>query len=144
MRPQVEACRAVNGYLCCELDGRPGWCRPIRQGSELVRRGSSRLPFSARKTVTSAIAAAVYGRFSRSAWLVERAGGNPSNISLSAYRDLSFVSMRTDALDPFGTQLEHRSSPDEIADMMPHAGLIALNVSNRSPFWVTVERNQQH
>lgn len=129
-------------YLYYKLDGRPAWFRAIWRGSDLVRRGISRLPFGARKAVSSAIAVAVYWPLARGARLVERAGGNSSNIPLSAYRDLSFYSMRTDALDRFGTRLEHRFSRDEISAMMTAAGLVDLRFSDRFPFWVAVGRRE--
>jgi len=57
---------------------------------------------------------------------------------LAAYRNLSFYSMRTDALDRFGTRLERRFSRQEIEDMMHSAGLRDIVFSDSLPFWCAV------
>ena len=44
--------------------------------------------------------------------------------------------MRTDALDRFGTRLEHRFTRAEIQEMMEAAGLKDIVFSEREPFWV--------
>ena len=54
----------------------------------------------------------------RAAMLAERAGVGVSNLPLSAYRDTSFYTMRTDALDRFGTRLEQRFRKEQVAEMM--------------------------
>jgi hypothetical protein len=44
--------------------------------------------------------------------LVEQLGCSVANWPLSAYRWRSYYNMRTDALDRFGTRLEHRHDPN--------------------------------
>jgi hypothetical protein len=46
--------------------------------------------------------------------------------------------MRTDALDRFGTKLEHRYSKLEIKKMMENSGLENIVFSNSIPFWVAL------
>ena len=96
----------------------------------MVRKGIARLPFGIRKPVTSLIAAAVYwplARFGRPGWpLVE------------IYRDKSFYTMKTDALDRFGTRLEHRFTRDQIRAMMERSGLTNIRFSDTRPYWVAV------
>jgi hypothetical protein len=46
--------------------------------------------------------------------------------------------MRTDALDRFGTRLEHRYTRAQIQSMMEDAGLEKIVFSNSIPFWVAV------
>lgn len=123
-------------YLYYKLDNRPAWFRTLWQVSDLLRRAISRLPFPARKAVTTGIAALAYWPLSRSARLAERLGMDVSNVPLSAYRHNSFYTLRTDALDRFGTRLEQRFSRAEIEDMMREAGLGDIRFSDRSPFWV--------
>ena len=123
-------------YLYYRFDTRPRWYRGLWQLSDLVRNGIYRLPFPARKAVTSAIAATVYWPLARSASLAEKLSLNVTNIPLSAYRDVSFYTMRTDALDRFGTKLEHRFTRPEIETMMRQAGLTDITFSERNPFWV--------
>ena len=59
-----------------------------------------------------------------------------SNLPLSHYRDKSFYTMRTDALDRFGTRLEHRFTRSEIEAMMAEAGLVDIRFRENEPFWV--------
>lgn len=125
-------------YLYYALDNRPAWFRGLWRASNGVRLGISRLPFALRKRVTDAIAATVYWPLARSARLAERAGADVAGWPLSAYRNGSFYTMRTDALDRFGTQLEQRFSRGEIEQMMRAAGLRSIRFSERVPFWVAV------
>jgi SAM-dependent methyltransferase len=127
-------------YLYYNLDGRPAWFRAIWHGTELCRRVVAKLPFPARKAATAAIAALVYWPLARIAGAGERLGVNVSHIPLSAYRYRSFYSMRTDALDRFGTRLEQRFSRDEIDAMMRAAGLTDIRFSDREPYWVACGR----
>ena len=46
--------------------------------------------------------------------------------------------MKTDALDRFGTRLEHRFTKDEIYRMMDKAGLTEIKFSDKIPYWVAV------
>jgi len=57
---------------------------------------------------------------------------------LSGYRNLSFYTMRTDALDRFGTRLEQRFSRERIKAMMEQAGLERVEFSASEPFWCAV------
>ena len=43
--------------------------------------------------------------------------------------------MRTDALDRFGTRLEHRMTRPQIKAMMEAAGLRDIRFSEAVPFW---------
>ena len=54
--------------------------------------------------------------------LCERLGCDVSGWPLSAYRALSFYSMRTDALDRFGTRIEHRMTRSEISAICVPSG----------------------
>jgi ubiquinone/menaquinone biosynthesis C-methylase UbiE len=130
-------------YLYHSFDNRPFWYRPLWAASDVARKGISRLPFTLRKTVTSVIAALVYWPLARTASLAERIGRNVVNYPLSIYRDRDFYVMRTDALDRFGTRLEHRFSRAEIERMMLAAGLEQIRFSERPPFWVACGRRSK-
>jgi ubiquinone/menaquinone biosynthesis C-methylase UbiE len=123
-------------YLYYSLDNKPAWYRRTWLVSDQMRRLISRMPFVVRKNVTNVIAALIYFPAARFAKLVERAGGNVGNLPLSSYRNWSFYTMRTDALDRFGTRLERRFSRAEIAEMMASAGLSDIRFSETSPYWV--------
>lgn len=127
-------------YLYYRFDNQPAWFRALWQVSDVARRGIARLPFPARKGVTSAIAAAVYLPLARGAKLAEKAGVPVGAWPLSGYRDTSFYTMRTDALDRFGTRLEQRFTRAEIGAMMRAAGLTDIVFSETIPFWVACGR----
>jgi hypothetical protein len=46
--------------------------------------------------------------------------------------------MLTDALDRFGTRLEHRFTKDEIQSMMKISGLESITFSDSTPYWVAL------
>jgi SAM-dependent methyltransferase len=97
-------------YVYYAFDNRPSWFRLLWSVTDLGRKAISRLPFPVRKHLTTAIAAGVYYPLASLAAIMERRGRDVTNFPLSFYRDRSFYSMRTDALDRFGTRLEQRFS----------------------------------
>jgi SAM-dependent methyltransferase len=125
-------------YLYYRFDDRPAWFRALWQASDVGRRAISRLPFPLRKGLTTGIAAAVYWPLARGARALERAGRNVEGLPLTSYRDLSFYTMRTDALDRFGTRLEQRFTRPEIEAMMRACGLENIRFSDAMPRWVAV------
>lgn len=125
-------------YLYYRFDNRPAWFRRLWELSDLGRRAIARLPLDHRHLVTDVIAATVYWPLARSALRLEQLGVDTSTLPLSAYRDTSFYTMRTDALDRFGTQLEQRFTRDEIETMMKNAGLTNIRFRDGVPFWCAV------
>jgi SAM-dependent methyltransferase len=125
-------------YIYYRFDNRPLWFRMLWRGSDVGRRVVSNLPFFARKGIAGLIAATIYWPLARLAGLVEKTGRNPSSLPLNWYRNLSFYTMRTDALDRFGTKLEHRFTRPEIHTMMERCGLENIRFSDRAPFWVAL------
>lgn len=125
-------------YLYYRFDNRPEWFKRLWEVSDVGRKAISRLPHRARHLVTDAIAAGVYLPLARTARALELAGVDVSLIPLSAYRNKSFYSMRTDALDRFGTQLEQRFTRAEIDQMMRAAGLERITFGEGFPFWCAV------
>lgn len=127
-------------YLYYAFDNRPWWFRAIWRASDVFRRGISRLPYGPRSLLSQAIALAVYWPLARTAWFLERLGMAVNTFPLSAYRDRSLYSMRTDALDRFGTRLEKRFTRKEIAAMMARAGLEDIRFHTGGAFWCAVGR----
>ena len=125
-------------YLYYAFDNRPAWFRAVWRASDLVRRGISRLPTRARILTTQAIAATVYFPLARTSAMAERVGLDVSAFPLSFYRRHSFYTMRTDALDRFGTQLEQRFTAAQIREMMERAGLVDVRFHEGEPFWCAV------
>jgi ubiquinone/menaquinone biosynthesis C-methylase UbiE len=126
-------------YLYYAFDNRPFWFRCIWKMSDLIRVIISRLPYAARNFVSQVIAAVIYYPLARTALLVEKCGWkNVESLPLAPYRYRSFYSMRTDALDRFGTRLEHRFTAAEILTMMERAGLEKVVFSQSVPYWCAV------
>jgi ubiquinone/menaquinone biosynthesis C-methylase UbiE len=122
-------------YLYYALDGRPWWFRALWRMADRLRRVVSKLPQSAKLVITTVAAATVYFPLARFARLLEALGVYVERIPLSYYRDKTFYTMRTDALDRFGTRLERRFTREEIGHMMGSAGLADVRFSNSPPYW---------
>jgi ubiquinone/menaquinone biosynthesis C-methylase UbiE len=122
-------------YLYYDFENRPGWYRAIWRVSDVARRLIASLPFPAKKKISTAIAGLVYWPLSRCAALLEKAGVDVTNFPLSAYRARAFYSLRTDALDRFGTRLERRFSTTDIREMMQAAGLERITFRGGEPYW---------
>ncbi|HEX8841040.1 MAG TPA: hypothetical protein VF757_01950, partial [Sphingomicrobium sp.] len=69
-----------------------------------------------------------------------RRGFDVGHFPLSFYRDRSFYSMRTDALDRFGTRLEQRFTRSEIEQMTRRCGLVDVRFREAPPYWVACGR----
>jgi ubiquinone/menaquinone biosynthesis C-methylase UbiE len=125
-------------YLYYAFDNRPAWYRRVWRVSEAARTVVSRLPHAVRYPVSQAIAVTVYWPLARTARVLEKGNVLPASFPLAAYRDRSFYTMRTDALDRFGTRLEQRFTRTEISEMMRQAGFRSITFSDRPPFWCAV------
>jgi SAM-dependent methyltransferase len=122
-------------YLYYAFDNRPIWFKAVWQVSEGIRQVVSRLPHGLRYVVSQFLAVVVYFPLARVAKVLERINVNVSKFPLSAYRDKGFYVMRTDALDRFGTRLEHRFTRNEISDLMESVGLEHIVFREQEPFW---------
>ena len=125
-------------YLYYRFDNRPWWFRLIWFVTDLLRRIVSKMPYKLRYVTSQIISIIVYLPLARFALFLEKLNFNVSNFPLSSYKNLSFYTMRTDALDRFGTRLEQRFTRNEIKNMMQNAGLENIEFSNSKPFWVAV------
>jgi len=125
-------------YLYYAFDNKPLWFKSIWKISDTIRRVLSRSPFPIKYTASQVIAALIYYPITRLARTVEGLGRKVDNLPLSAYRDKSFYTMRTDALDRFGTRLEQRFTKKQMEEMMSAAGLIKIQFSERPPYWCAV------
>ena len=125
-------------YIYYNFDNKPKWYRWIWKISESIRLVVSKLPHQLRYIFSQLIAAFIYLPMSRCAKMFEKIGFSVKNWPLSFYRNCSFYTMRTDALDRFGTRLEKRYSREEIYEMMEKAGLENIKFSEKTPFWVAL------
>lgn len=127
-------------YIYYAFDNRPAWFRLLWSVTDVGRKSISRLPFTLRKQLTTLIAAGVYFPLAKLAAGMERRGFDVGHLPLSFYRDRSFYSMRTDALDRFGTRLEQRFTRNEIEQMMRRSGLVDVRFREAAPYWVACGR----
>ncbi len=125
-------------YLYYAFDNRPVWFRAIWKASDWIRKVVSNMPYGLRYATSQIIAGLIYWPLARTAKIAETLGVDISNFPLSSYRNYGFYVMRTDALDRFGTHLEHRFTKEEIKTMMKSAGLENVTFSEKSPFWCAV------
>lgn len=125
-------------YLYYALDNRPLFFRLIWRVSDILRSIISRLPFNLRYIVSQLIAFFVYLPLSRLSLFLEQLGFSVSHIPLSAYRHNSFYTMRTDALDRFGTKLEKRFTRPQITRMLLDAGFVNISFADHEPYWLAL------
>jgi len=122
-------------YLYYAFDNRPSWFYLLWRLSDVARRVISQLPHTVRHFISFGIAILVYLPLARVAYLLEKLGSRVEWIPLAAYRHYSFYTIRTDALDRFGTNLEKRFTAQEIREMMEKAGLERIEFSESVPYW---------
>ena len=125
-------------YLYYALDNQPIWYKTIWKISDFFRKAISSLPFRLKLFITNIIALLVYFPLARLSNIFSKIGMNVHSFPLGNYRNKSFYTMRTDALDRFGTKLELRYTRNEIEQMMISAGLINIIFSNYTPYWCAV------
>ncbi|MBL08981.1 MAG: SAM-dependent methyltransferase [Acidiferrobacteraceae bacterium] len=125
-------------YLYYAFDNKPSWFSTLWVMSDLIRKIISRFPYGLRYLVTQLIAFVVYFPMAKLSWVLEKIGVNVDFFPLSVYRKLSFYTMRTDALDRFGTRFERRFTRQQIQNMMKQSGLERIEFSSKLPFWCAV------
>jgi SAM-dependent methyltransferase len=125
-------------YLYYAFDNRPLWFKTLWRASDGVRQVVSRLPLGARYFASQALALSVYWPLARSAKVLASVDLLPPAWPLAYYRDKSFYTLRTDALDRFGTRLEQRFTRAQIEGMMSSAGLGSIRFSDAPPYWCAV------
>jgi len=125
-------------YLYYSMDNRSFLYKTIWRLSEVLRFFISKSPHNLRYILSQALAGLVYWPLARSSYLLEMMGFSVQSIPLSAYRNLSFYTMRTDALDRFGTRLEQRFSRAQISSMLEFSGLDGILFSEGEPYWCAV------
>ena len=121
-------------YLYYAFDNQPLWFKACWKVSDIGRNIISKLPNRPKFIVSQLIAAVVYYPLAKIALGLEKLGCKVHSIPLSAYRDKSFYTMRTDALDRFGTKLEQRFTREQIRKMMENSDLENIEFRPNTPF----------
>jgi ubiquinone/menaquinone biosynthesis C-methylase UbiE len=125
-------------YLYYAFDNKPWYFHWLWKVSDCARHLVARAPYGLRYLISQMFAICVYLPLARLAWIAEKVGMDVSNIPLSAYRNLSMYTIRTDALDRFGTRMEKRFTKEQIRQMMERAGLSQIRFSDQVPYWCAV------
>ena len=126
-------------YLYYAFDGKPLWFRSLWKTSDFLRKCISRLQNSMRYLSSQFMAVSAYYPLAKIAQAAKGLGyRNVDSLPLSFYRNQSCYTMRTDALDRFGTRLEQRFTRGQIREMMEEAGLTDIRFSEERPYWVSV------
>lgn len=129
-------------YLYYAFDNRPKWFYLLWKISDIFRQIISKLPTGIKHTIAEIIALTIYFPLAKTALFLEKLGVNVSVFPLSIYRDKSFYTMRTDALDRFGTGLEYRFTKKQIEEMMLKSRLENIRFSEEMPFWCAIEKKK--
>lgn len=122
-------------YLYYRMENRPIWYRGLWTVTNSLRRLISGLPKLPRYIMSQIIASLVYWPLARAAGVAAKLGIDSRNFPLCFYADKPFYVMRTDALDRFGTRIEHRFSREEMSVLMHAAGLTNVSFNDSPPFW---------
>ncbi len=130
-------------YLYYAFDNQPLWFGWLWKISDVARHFISRLPYRVKYVLSQLIAVFVYYPLARTAYGLQKMGVFIHSWPLSSYHNKSFYSMRTDALDRFGTKLEKRFTKLQIMAMMENTGLERVQFSPRTPFWCAVGFKRQ-
>jgi len=125
-------------YLYYALDNRGPGFRALFGAASLLRHGIARLPEGAKRVVCDMLAVTVYMPFVLTARALEAVAGAEAAerwVPLSYYRDRSFMVIRNDARDRFGTRLEQRFTRPEVVAMLEAAGLQDVIVGPGQPYY---------
>lgn len=126
-------------YLYYDFDNRPFYYKWLWKISDMFRWLICRSPFSIRLFFCNVIAGIIYWPFARMSLVLERLlGKTPVHWPLEYYKNESFYTMRTDALDRFGTRLETRFSKNKIQNLLEKAGFEKIVFSEAPPYWCAV------
>lgn len=125
-------------YIYFSFDNKPFWYKLLWKISDLFRKIISNFPFKVKLITCKIIASLFYFPFSRLAKFLDYLGFPTNNFPLSYYKNSTLYTMENDALDRFGTTIEHRFSKMEIKNMMKNAGLSDIKFSDNPPFWVSI------
>jgi ubiquinone/menaquinone biosynthesis C-methylase UbiE len=125
-------------YLYYDLENRSSTFILLWKLSDILRKFICILPHQIKLILTFLIAIFVYFPLARIALIAEKLKVNVSQFPLTDYRHKNFYFMQTDALDRFGTRLEHRFNQQEIRKMLKEAGFKNITFSEKLPFWVCI------
>ena len=125
-------------YLYYSFENQPLWFRYIWQFSNSIRIIISKLPYKTKVVICELIALIIYYPLAKISKFLSLIGIKTENIPLSYYKNKSFYTMRTDALDRFGTSYERRYSKIQIKKLLEDNGFKTVKFSNVKPYWCAI------
>lgn len=125
-------------YFYYALDNKPFFYKFLWKLSNVARKIIVCLPRPIVKTITDLIAIIVYFPLSKICFALSLLKIDTKNFPLNFYKNSSFYTMRTDALDRFGTSIEKRYSKKEILKLLKECGLKNIIFSNKAPYWCVI------
>lgn len=127
----------LGAYLYYSLENRPWFHRLLLKGVTLVRRGTVRLPHSALRVLSAALAGALAALFVWPARLLDRLGlaRAARNLPLSQYAPLEWRILYNDTVDRFGAPLEARFSREQVRALYRRAGFREPVIPESFPYW---------
>ena len=125
-------------YIYYSFDNKTKFYKLLWRISELFRYFISRLSKNTKYHITQILSLFIYYPLAKLSYICDKLGFDVSNFPLHSYKDLSFYTMRTDALDRLGTFLEKRFSKLEIHQMLNDANLGDVIFSEKEPYWCAV------
>ena len=131
-------------YLYYNLDNRGFLFKFIFWISNGVRKIVSRMPAGIKRFACDLLAGTIYLPI---VWLIRfmywiGAGKLADKLPLNSYKNKNFFVLRNDALDRFGTKLEHRFSRKQVIVMMENCGLDNIVIGPGVPFYHAVGRRK--
>jgi SAM-dependent methyltransferase len=129
-------------YLYYNLENRRFAYRMIFTISSLLRKVISRSPNIMKTILANIIALSIYFPLAKISKFLSFLRLNVQNMPLHQYMDMPLYFLRNDALDRFGTRLEHRFSRNQILQMLKESGFDTASVifSNQEPFYTFAVR----
>lgn len=129
-------------YIYYNLENKGPVFKLIFSFASALRLGISRMPTAVKKMVSDAIAILIYMPLIYLARMLNALGLNriAKLLPLNSYVNKNFYIVRNDALDRFGTRLEHRFSKAEVEEMMAAAGLTDIVISDGVPYYHAIGR----
>ena len=125
-------------YIYYFFEDKPLWYKYLWIFSNIFRKIISKMPRRLKYFSSDFIALTIYLPMAKLSKFLEKKSFSVDKIPLSYYRNSSFYTMRTDALDRFGTPLEKRFTKKEIRDMCIRSGLVDICFSESQPYWCCV------
>lgn len=131
-------------YLYYDLDNRGFFYKALFKLSDSIRGVVSWLPGKLKRMACDFLAVIFYMPFVLSGRLLYFSGFKKiaRKMPLSNYQNYSFLTIRNDALDRFGTRLEQRFSASQINEMMENAGLTEIVISPGMPYYHAVGKRR--